>query len=322
MNFRGGVISSGFGPHYSTADKKVFLPRVSKEIALHELGHAADYTSSRLGRVRAVAEPILRNAALTVVPLALLAGDEIAKAIPGTIDDKAIKFMQDHAPSIVGATLAATTLFPEAKASFLAIKHLHETEGAASAIAAAKKLIPAWGTYALAVIPPIVGMALARRYLQHAREHNEKIDKSAGVIGEAVGGVLDEMKEIGSDIGHVGRQIGHGFGQLVKEPGMVGRLATAAKEVGTSPHFVMGALVSAIPATAGALYLYTTESGKIIRDQVDKTYPGGRQVMKNRPKDEEWRERNPGLFAGLVGMGTALSAGVLSKLINDAKEVL
>lgn len=322
MNFRGGPLSSGLGPHYDPAEKKVFLPRVSKELALHELGHAADYTSSRFGKARAVAEPILRNAALTVIPIALIAGDEIAKAIPGTIDDKVIRFMQDHAPSIVGATLAATTLIPEAKASFLAIRHLHQTEGAASAIAAAKKLLPAWGTYALSVIPPIVGMALARRYLQHAREHNANNEKTAGFLGDAIGGAVSEMKEIGSDLAHVGKQIGHGFGQLVKDPNMASRLGSAAKEVGTSPHFIMGALTAAIPATAGALYLYSTESGKIIRDQWAKTHPDGKGLITHRPKDEDWRERHPGVFAGIVGLGAALSAGVMSKLINDAKEVL
>ena len=41
---------------------------------------------------------------------AMIAGDRIKEMIPGTIDDRAIEFMQNHAPEIMGATLAATQL--------------------------------------------------------------------------------------------------------------------------------------------------------------------------------------------------------------------
>src|SRR4029453_8289624 len=106
-------------------------------------------------------EPVLQRAAMAALPIALIAGDEIARAIPGTIDDHAIRFMQAHAPTILGATLAATQLYPEAKASWLAIRPPHEVEGGGAAWRAAKKLLPQLGGYALLTIPPIVGMALA-----------------------------------------------------------------------------------------------------------------------------------------------------------------
>ncbi len=315
MNFRSGALTSLMGPHYDPATRKVFAPQVSKELLLHELGHAADYTGSRFGRFRAVAEPILERAAVAAVPIALIAGDELAKAIPGTVDDHAIRFMQDHAPTILGATLAATTLFPEANASYLAMKHLKEVEGGAAARAAAKRLLPAWGTYALSVIPPIVGVALARKYLREARAENEK---TAGLAADTLKMITDSAR----DLVHMGKQIAHGTGELVRDPNIASRIARAAEEVGTSPSFVVGALSSAVPATAGALYLYGTRPGQVLRDQLHDVGKSTKQIFSQRPHDESWRERHPAAFASIVGLGTALSAGVLSKLITDLKEVL
>lgn len=315
LNFRSGPLSSAMGPHFDTATKKVFTPQLSKEIVLHELGHAADYLGGRVGRVRAIAEPILQRAAIASVPVALIAGDEIARAIPGTVDDKVIRFMQDHAPTIVGATLAATTLFPEAKASILALQHIKAVEGTEAALQAAKRLVPAWGTYALGMIPPVVGMALARRYMQKARAHHEK---SASIARAAV----DELKDLGLDLVHVGRQLGHGTAALVRDPDVGARILGAAKEVGTSPSFVIGALSAAVPATAGALYLYGTKPGEVLREQIVRVGRSPREIVHQRPHDERWRQEHPASFAGVVGLGTALSAGILTKLITDMKEVL
>jgi hypothetical protein len=262
-----------------------------------------------------VADPILRTAALATVPIALIAGDEIAKAIPGTIDDRVIHFMQDHAPTIVGATLAATQLYPEAKASLLALRHIREMEGRGATASALKRLLPLFGSYVLHAIPPIVGMVLARKYMREARAENEK---TASVVNAALGG----LKDMALDLGHVAKQIGRGVVELAKDPHVGKRIATAAKEVGTSPDFVTGALRSAIPATAGALYLYGTEPGRVLRQQVHDVGRNMKSVVTARPHDEQWRERHPVAFAGLVGIGAAMSGGVLHKMINDLKQVL
>jgi hypothetical protein len=294
---------------------------VSKELALHELGHAADYTSSALGKIRAVGEPILRRAAMATLPIALIAGDEIAKALPGTIDDRAIHFMQDHAPTIMAATLAATSLYPEAKASMLALKHIQEVEGGAAAAASLKKLLPLWGSYVLKAIPPVVGLALARKYLREARGANEARgpnEKTAGFVANALG----ELKDAAFDLGHVARQLGHGVVQLARDPDVGSRIAAASKKIGTSPEFVTGAMSSAIPAAAGALYLYATEPGRVLRKQIHNVGRKTTEVFSTRPRDEAWREQHPAMFAGLVGLGAAMSAGVLHKMINDLQAVL
>lgn len=315
LNFRSGLLTDITSPSYNMDTRKVFLPRVSKELALHELGHAADYTGSALGKIRAVGEPILQHAAMATLPIALIAGDEIAKALPGTIDDRAIHFMQDHAPSIMAATLAATSLYPEAKASMLALRHIKDVEGGAAAVASLKKLLPLWGSYVLKAIPPVVGLALARKYLREARSENEK---TAGLVAN----VLGDLKDAALDFGHVARQIGQGVVQLAKDPEAGGRIAAAAKRVGTSPEFVTGALSSAIPAAAGALYLYATEPGRVLRKQIHGVGRKTTEVFSTRPHNETWREQHPAMFAGLVGLGAAMSAGVLHKMINDVQAVL
>jgi len=324
IDIRNGPLSSSSGNQYDILNKRVRLTDVSKEIALHELGHAADFTGSRFARMRGLASGALLNIASTAVPIALVAGDEISKAIPGTVDDKAIRFMQEYAPEIAGATLAATQLYPEAKASFLALKHIKEVEGSLAAKEALKKLLPAWGTYALAAIPPIVGMALARKYWREAHEHNASHSKTASV-GDLVSGFAESIANAAHDIGHVGSQIAHGVQGILSRPGAGARFLSAAKEVGSSPQFVYGAMSSAIPAAAGAMYLYGTPQGKVMRNRMGGLGEKSSQVysrLEHKPQDETWREQNPAAFAGIVGLGTALSAGVLSKLFHDLTEVL
>jgi hypothetical protein len=172
--------------------------------------------------------------------------------------------------------------------------------------------------YVLSAIPPIVGMALARKYLRQARDHNEQAEKTAGVVGEALGAI----KDYALDLGHVAHELGSGVVELARDPQVGRRVATAAKEVGTSPGFVLGALTSAVPVTAGALYLYGTEPGRVIRQQVQKVGRSPKELIGARPHDEKWREQHPAAFAGLVGLGAALSGGVLHTMIDDLKTVL
>lgn len=326
LNFTRGPLGSSLGPRYHIPTKNVFFPSVGKETVLHELGHAADYTGSAIGKVRSIAEPLLRKGALVALPIALVAGDRIKQMMPGTVDDKAISFMQDHAPAIMGATLAATELYPEAKASFLAVHHIAKTEGSAAARAALKKLVPAWGTYLLGAIPAVVGMSLARKYMRQARE--EKHQKTAGTFGDLGREIWHSAADTALDIGHVGKQIGHQAVQMIQEPAFGKRILHAAKEVGTSPEFVHAALASAIPATMSAMYLYGTESGKHIRDRIhpDSMHgflnESGKKIPIAHRAHESWREQHPARFAGLVAAGAALSSGILAKFFSDLQKVL
>lgn len=327
LSVRSGPMTSLLGPRYaqSSADKTVHLPILSKEVALHELGHAADYTSGKIGKARAFLNPMLQRSAMIGLPIAMIAGDRISAAIPGTVDDKAIAFMQENAPMIMGATLAATSLYPEAKASILALRHIKATEGMAAAKASAKKLLAGWGTYALMAIPPIVGLALARKYLHKARaEKDLEAEKTASQLTEMLRGHWDDIVSGVKDIAHVSRQIGQGTADLITSPGTAKRIVQAAKDVGTDPQFVTGALSSAIPATLAALYTYATPGGAELRKvdtSIRKRYiDEPNRLVKRAP--ESFRESHPLAYAGMVGLGTALSAGLMSHLFNDLSKVL
>lgn len=321
VDIRSGPFTSLLGPRYSIPNKTVHLPVLSKEVALHELGHAADYTSGKIGKLRGFLEPGVRNAAYLGLPIAMIAGDRISKMIPGSIDDRAISFLQENAPTIMGATIAATTLYPEAKASVLALRHIKATEGLAAAQSAAKKLIPAWSSYALAAIAPVVGLVLAKRYLHRAREAKpEQTEKVASAASGLLGDIVSGLK----DVQHVAKQIGQGTKDLITQPGTAKRLAAAAKEVGTSPQFLTSALSTAVPASMAALYIYGTPGGK----EILKTQPEIKQKYIDDPNllarqvSEDNRHRHPLAYAGMVGLGTAFSAGILSHLFSDLAKVL
>lgn len=314
LNFRSGPLSM-VGAHYHPGTKQVFVPKISKEILLHELGHAADYTGGRFAKFRAFAEPVLQNTVMAAVPIALIAGDKIKEAIPGTVDDKVVDFVQAHAGAITGATLAATTLYPEAKASILALQHIREVEGSAAAREAAKRLLPAWGSYILGAVPIMIGLSLAKKYMAQARDKKQALEPKL-----AADGALDMLVDWAKDIGHVTSEIGNGTAKLLDEPGTVKKILAAAKETGTSPAFVHGALVASIPASLSALYLYSTRGGAATR----KNMPAGAKeyISMHDPKKESWRESNPKTYATLVGLGAALSGGVIAKTVNDLFEVL
>jgi len=346
VNLKQGPLNSILGPRYETITKRVYLPVMNKEIALHELGHAADYTAGRIGKIRRIAEPILSRGANFILPAAILAGDQIAELLPGTVDDKIIKFVQDNAPAIMGATLAATSLYPEAKASILAVSHINKIEGRSAAMKAMKRLGPVFGTYLLGAIPAVVGMSLAKKYMREARAEKaetgdlitkkmSELEKEASMpgivreIGDIAVDVARFSRSTGRDLAHVGKQIGDQTVKMVHAPGTMKRLTEAAKSVGTSPEFVQGAMAAALPSATTALYLYGTRSGSEIRRRIDPSHID--KAYSNREKgvpyassktDERWREENPKLFAGLVGMGAAMSAGIMTKLFSDLARVL
>lgn len=322
IQFKGGVPAMLQGPHYHTFTKRVRLSRVDPASALHELGHAADYNKDIVGKARAILGPRLRGATMLSLPIAYIAGDEIKKALPGTVDDKTIEFMQQNAPSILGATLAATTLYPEAKASYLALQHVKETQGPKAARAMAKTLIPKWGSYALATIPAMIGISFAKKYYNEAKKRGEDLEKESGIIQA----IPHMFRDVRASARHVGRQIAEGARELRDAPDRMQRIQRAAKEVGTDPAFIYGALSVGIPATMATAYMYGTKHGPIVKDRLEAISPKTQRKMlstgpiANRLKDrvpDDWKTRNPGLYAGLVGTGAAMSAGIMTKLFYD-----
>lgn len=320
-------------PGYHHLEKRVHLPFLSKPTIMHELGHVVD-SSTPIGKVRYHAGPVLQSAVLSALPLAFIAGDEIKKMIPGTVDDKTINFMQNHAPAIAGATLAATELYPEFKASKIALQHIAKVEGLGAAKQAAKRLVPFFLSGLTSVIPAMVGMSLARKYMRQEGAAEKGITQKKKKILEELekSGMLEPFMDMGrswyDDIAHVGNEVASGAAKLINEPGRVRRVLNAAKNVGTSPQFISGALHAAVPATLGALYLYSTRSGKTLRARtppekrelyMSKLHP--ERMVANKVQ-ESWRERNPLKFAGIVGLGAAVSSGVIARFLADIHKVL
>lgn len=322
-------------PGYRFLEKRVHLPQLSQHSVLHELGHAVD-ASTPVGKARYFGGPIVRNAMMAAIPLAFVAGDEIKRMIPGTVDDKAISFLQENAPSLTAATLAATDLYPEFKASAIALKHIKNTQGIEAAKAAAKRLGPLFLSSFTSFVPAVIGMALAKKYMREEGAEEKGIsERQRQALSELEKAGADEMHPIMrqfqswyDDVAHVGEEIADGSKKLVTEPGRLRRIAGAAKTIGTSPQFIHGALATAVPATLGALYLYSTRSGKTIRERTPEGKRPGYMTHLHPERlvaskvNESWRERNPLKFAGLVGLGAALSGGVLSKFFSDLHKVL
>jgi len=325
-----GPLSRIQGPRYHIPKKTVHVPLLSKPIILHELGHAADFTGSTIGKIRGYVGPVATRSLMMALPIALVAGDKIKETLPGTIDDKAIAFMQRNAPEIAGATIASTILYPEVKAWVSALRHLKKTEGSAAVRSALKTAIPALSTYALGTIPAVVGFALARKFMREARKDKAKLQEEAAELAKSAGIISDIgsfARETAKGIANVGRQVGEQSVAIIKEPGTTRKLIAAAKEVGTSPEFVMTSLSTALPAAMGSLYLYGSPAGKQIRSRIAPEHlrtfvPDIRPKRPPTEDEESWREKHPLRFSGLVALGAALSAGVMSKFLSDLSVVL
>ncbi len=326
MKFKRGLLSGG--PLYDLSKKRVMLPSFSEATTLHELGHAADFTGSRRSKIWGMARGPVKSAVAVALPIALIAGDEIKRALPGTVDDRVIEFMQQNAPAILGATLAATQLYPEGKATAMALKHIKTMKGPRAMRAAAKTLLPAWGTYALMTIAPMIGMSLAKKYYNQTKE--KQLEKEGSVLTDYVMGQILGLKSVAKDIMSIGGQIGKGTKDLITHPGRMKRIGQAAKEVGTSREFVEGALYAGIPATLATAYIYGQRHGPVVREKLQKVAPydledllrtGGlshrAQTYAKDKVPEDWKRQNPGLYAGLVGAGAAMSGGILMKLFSD-----
>lgn len=326
MDFRYSPWGAVRGAHYDQVSKVVTMPRTSKEILLHELGHAADFTA-RAGASRALRGVVPALLLDGLIPAAYFVGDEIKKAVPGSIDDKVIDFTQKHGPALAMLALATKTLYPEGKASYLAIKHIHDVEGAAAARKAAAKLLPLFGTYALATLPVLAGFSLAKKYFYEAK----KDEKTAGP-GDFARGAGKSIVDIGSKFTDVGAQMWRGLGELTRRPDPVQALFAAGKTVVESPQFQTGAVYSALPAAVAAYASYAHPGGKAQRDKVmarqERLAKAGKispDALAKRQREREfdaWREANPAKWAGLVGLGAGITGGLMAKLFHDVGQVV
>lgn len=182
-----GVVSKvdlkarNWGPRYNSVSNKVHISTSSPSIALHELGHAADY-SGKGGIVKAIARNMAGGATLGIVPVSMIYGDAIKNKIKGTADDKVIDFINAHPYLSTSVGVGLNPLYSEGKASFLALKHIAEEKGTTEALRVAKKVLgPAWGTYATALALPAFG-TVGGIHLMKSIQNKNKMKKEAARV--------------------------------------------------------------------------------------------------------------------------------------------
>ena len=167
----------GDGPlkdYYNPIKHSVKVTTKSPAVLLHELGHAADIRASGM---KLLARGLPGAAAVAAVPASLIYGESIKKKIPGSVDDKIIDAITEHPYLTTLGGYSALMLYPEAKASYSALKFLNKHKGKAGAMAALKNSLgPAFGTYMAGALP-LLGAAW---FAKHVAEKG-KVKESKGM---------------------------------------------------------------------------------------------------------------------------------------------
>ncbi len=274
------------GDYYNPMKHSVNLGTRDAAVTLHEMGHAADFRGSL---TKSVTRRIPQVFATLAVPTALAAGDVIKEKIPGTIDDKVISFIQDHPVALSVGGYGVATLYPEAKASYLALKHIAEQRGRDAMWTAAKKsLAPAYGTY-LAGALPIAGGALVAKMLYDRKmkkkasadnlpeKFTSAFEKNAASIK-----AKDALKYMAMGTGLVGVPLG-----LLTYYQLKNKAAKDLGEVNTE------------------LYRRQLAQG-VLPNAVQKEFVNAQRSMGN------WQRENPGVTATGLGLGAGALVGALT----------
>lgn len=329
LSFRSGPISKLLGARYNIPSKEIVLPKVSKHLALHEIGHAAHFTQKGAPAARLIRNTIYRGSTLAV-PMAYIAGDEIQKMFPGKIDDKVVDFIQRHAPAILASTYAASTLYPEVQATARAISHVYKTEGKQAAKEIAKKLTPRFLSYTMPLIPAMVGMGMAKKWHREAKENRRKLEegigKEAGIFSD-MGNFLHNVRLHSSNvIKQVGEQGGYVLGLPTGK--FMNEMYRSGKNVLKSPEFAAGAAVAGIPAAIISYLKFNTPHGAVYAEK-KRQYGFGEKLSfkgKGSPASEiEYqtvRSKQDATTPAIVGITAALSGGFLSKLFTDLGRIM
>lgn len=282
--------SGKLGDYYNPIKNTVNMNTSSRAVALHEMGHAADYRGSL---AKTVGRKIPVALALAAAPAALAYGDSVKERIPGTADDKVIDFLQKNPVTAVLAGYGLSTLYPEARASFSALKHIYKHRGRAEMMKDLKKSLgPAYMTYVAAAAPLAAGTLFAK----HVRSSQ----------------LLNKKKEEKKPLKKVANS-------------QVSRIA--AKRKAALKAFYAGALTAGIPAALTTYYRYGTEGGKVISDlsdelsQRDLRYRYGEHIGNALSKgNKKWRDRlekRPVVSSLAAGAGAGVLSGLLTAFVMD-----
>ena len=338
LDVGGGPLKAITGPSYRPSNKLIQLPWINEASVLHEVGHAAHMARPGAGAFNTIRKIIQKGTNLAI-PMAYIAGDEIQKLFPGKIDDKAVKFVQDNAPSIMAASWAAAEVYPEVQATTRAVHHVYKTKGSAAARQTLKALMPHLISYVLPIVPAIVGVSLARNYFRKAKAKNEKTqEKQAGILDKATtfiskeipqfaADAWKELQPIGQEAGFVGGQVSAQAGYLFDKP--LGEFAKTLWDAGAktikSPEFIGGAVHAGVPAAALAYVHHNTQHGKVHRERIRelKSKRGAKvKALMDMQRVEDKSHHDSVTWPAIVGITAALSGGFLAKTFSDLFRIL
>jgi hypothetical protein len=270
--------------YYNPIKHSVNLETLSPSVALHEMGHAADYKGS-------IPKTVLRHLpqilAATAVPAALTYGDYIKKKLPGSTDDKIIDALQKH-PIAAGLTgYGIATLYPEAKASILALSHIKDMKGSERAMSEfTKSLGPAYGTYLAGALPIIAGYGIASAV---HKAHQKKVRKR------------EEHKKVAKI-----------------SPNMKAFLAGAIP-VGLS---VGGATYYTYGTKGGKAMRDITDMQRKEKLEGEYGKAVGSKIDKWSDKTDETYEKHPGVVATGFGAGVGTLAGLLTAMVMNNMKLI
>lgn len=292
VNLKGGLGSN----YYNPISKSVNIGTAAPSVALHEIGHAADYKNSL---IKTVARRLPHIAALTAVPASFGYGDYIKEKIPGSVDDKVIDFIKEHPYATTLAGYGSSTLYPEGKASFLAWKHMKDKRSLGYANKAAlRELAPAFGTYMLGALPALA-VAGAAKYLYDSK-------KKKGIKKKA-GSMKDFYKTVTTD-------------PVKKERFLRG--------------FATGAAIGGLGLGGLAAYHTGTKGGKLMseinldihEDDIRRDPLMGKETKKKLiergRKSTKWQENHPVASTAIAGGVGALGLGGLVGYLHHNMDLL
>jgi len=292
VNLKGGLGKN----YYNPISKSVNIGTAAPSVALHEIGHAADYKNSL---AKTVARKLPHMAAMVAVPASFGYGDYIKEKIPGSVDDKVIDFIKEHPYATTLAGYGSSTLYPEGKASFLAWKHMKKHRDLAYANKAAlRELAPAFGTYTLGALPALA-VAGAAKYL-YDRSKKKPLKKKAGAVGDFYKAVTtDPVKK---------ERFLRGFATGAAMGGL-GLGGYAAYRTGSKG----GNLMSEIDQNIA--------EENIRRDPL-LSREHKRKVIERGRKSIEWQEKHPMATSAIAGGVGALGLGTLMGYLHHDMDLL
>jgi len=310
------------GPSFNPFTKEINLTHVDIPAAAHELGHAKFYSNNRVPKI--IATKILPKAALWSIPIAFLIGDEIRKAIPGTVDDKAVQFVTDNALSIAMGAVTLGSLYPEAKASIDGYKHLNYMLGdnlkipksikgkeLASKLEIKKHIAGKLKRYkkfmgsqiavsVIGAIPILAGTALAQHYF------NKDMEKQGSVSGKEIGQAFDR-----ANINLFVDQAFNNVGKLFVGPEKGSMWKSLGKHFITKPSWGTYGLVFGLPAAIGSYIYYGSQGGKMHHDKSYEMATGNKKYLESKKNISDKMFDNPATTAFLVGIGATLAGGLM-----------